>query len=63
MSEIGPLGVNGHNPKVIDFIIRLRLVLSQSREHKFKHSFQDLLNLISNCGLDIELPLRYTYFL
>ena len=50
---------NSHNPKPIKFITRLRLILSHLREHKFKHSFQDLLNPISSCGLDIESPLRY----
>ena len=50
---------DSHNPKAIKFITRLRLVPSHLRERKFKHSFQNLLNLISNCGLDIESSLRY----
>ena len=33
-----------HNPQGIKFLTRLRLGLSHLREHKFKHSFQDLLN-------------------
>ena len=45
---------NCHNPKGIKFITRLRLGLSHLREHKFKHSFQDSLNPICSCGLDIE---------
>ena len=45
---------NCHNPKGIKFITRLRLGLSHLREHKFKHSFQDSLNLFYGCGLDIE---------
>ena len=44
---------NSHNPKVIKFITRLRLVLSHLQEHNFKHSFQYLLNLIYNYGFDI----------
>ena len=52
---------NRHNSKAIKFITRLRLFLCQHklRKHKFKHSFQDLLNPISNCGLDIESSSRY----
>ena len=48
-----------HNPKGIKFITRLRLSLSHLREHKFKHSFQDSLNLFSNCGLDTESTAHY----
>ena len=43
-----------HNPKGIKLITRLRLGLSHLREHKFKHSFQDTLNPLCNCGQDIE---------
>ena len=35
-------------------ITRLTLGLSHLREHKFKHSFQDTLNPLCNCGQDIE---------
>ena len=45
---------NCHNPKGIKFITTLWLGLSHSREHKFKHSFQDSLNPFCSCGLDIE---------
>ena len=37
----------------------LRLGLSHLREHKFKHSFLDLLNPICNCGLDIEITCHF----
>ena len=43
-----------HNPKGIKFITRLRLCLSHLREHKFKHSFQDTMNPLCNCGQGIE---------
>ena len=43
-----------HNPKGIKLVTRLRLGLSHLREHKFKHSFQDTLNPLCSCGLDIE---------
>ena len=45
---------NCHNPTGIKLLTRLRVVLSHLREHKFKHSFQDTLNPICNCGEDIE---------
>ena len=45
---------NCHNPKGIKFITRLQLGLSHLREHKFKHNFQDLINLLCNCGHNTE---------
>ena len=42
---------NCHNPKGLKFITRLRLGLS--REHKFKHSFQDRINPLCSCRIDI----------
>ena len=33
--------------------------LSHFRKHKFKHSFQDTLNPICNCGEDIETSSHY----
>ena len=45
---------NCHNPKGIKFITGRRLGLSHLREHKFKHRFQDSLNLFCSCGLDNE---------
>ena len=50
---------SSHDPKAIKCITGLRLVQSHLRERKFKHSFQDLLNPISNCKLDIEPSLFY----
>ena len=43
-----------HNPKGIKHITRLRLGLSHLRNHKFKHSFQHVINVLCNCGPDIE---------
>ena len=45
---------NFNNYKGIGLIIRLRVGMSHLRDHKFKHNFQDCLNPIGNCGLDIE---------
>ena len=50
---------NCHNPKGIKLLTRLRVGLSHLREHKFKHSFQDTLNPICNCGEDIETTSHY----
>ena len=50
---------NCHNPKVIKLLTRLRIGLSHLHEYKFKHSFQDTLNLICNCGEDIETTSHY----
>ena len=48
-----------HNPKGIKLLTRLRLGLSHLREHKFKHSFQDTLNPLCSCGVDIETTSHY----
>ena len=45
---------NCHNPRGICLITRLRLGLSHLREHKFKHGFQDTLNLLCSCRIDVE---------
>ena len=45
---------NCHNPEGLKFITRLRLGLSYLREHKFKNSFQDTINPLCSCGLDVE---------
>ena len=38
---------------------RLRLGLSQLREHKFRHNFRDTFNPICNCGDDIKTTIHY----
>ena len=50
---------NCHNPKGVKLLRRLRLDLSHLRDHKFKHSFQDSLNPICNCGTDVETTTHY----
>ena len=50
---------NCHNPKGVKLLTRLRLGLSHLRDHKFKHSFQDSLNPICNCGTDVETITHY----
>ena len=46
------------NPNGLKLITRLRLGLSHLRFHKFKHSFQDTLNPICNCGT-VEATTHY----
>ena len=50
---------NCHNSTAIKYLSRIRLSLGHLDEHKFKHSFQDALNLICACGSDIEAPCHY----
>ena len=45
---------NCHNPSGSKLITMLGLGLSPLREHKFRHNFQDTLNLIWDCGENIE---------
>ena len=46
---------NIHNIHFLKQNILLRLGLSYLREHKFKYSFQDSLNLFCSCGLKKQL--------
>ena len=45
---------NIHNPIGLKFLTRLRLGLSRLNEHKFKHNFQDCVNPLCSCSLEIE---------
>ena len=53
---------NCHNPKEIKLLTRSRVGLSHLREHKSKHSFQDTLNPICNCGEDNETTSHYLLY-
>ena len=48
-----------HNPKGIKLITRLTLGVSHLREHKFKHSFGDIINPLCNCGPDNESATQF----
>ena len=50
---------NSHNTKGIKLMTRLRFSLSHLREHKFKHSFQDLINPLCNCGYKVESTVQF----
>ena len=45
---------NCYNHKEIRIMTRLRLGLSHLREHKFNHNFQNCINPLCSCGMDIE---------
>ena len=49
------------NPKGIKLLTRLRLRLSDPREHRFKHNFQDTLNPVCICSEDIETSCHSTF--
>ena len=40
-------------------ITRLRLGFSHLREHKFKHNFQDTLNPLYSCSIELESTSHY----
>ena len=43
-----------HNPLGVKLLTRLRLGLSHLHDHKFKYNFQDCLNPLCICGVDVE---------
>ena len=43
------------------FVTRFPLGLSLSREHQFKHSFQDSTNTLRSCSLDVESTIDYFF--
>ena len=57
LSFICPLESNVYNifdPIGLKFLTRLRLGFSHLNEHRFRHSFQDCMNPLSSCSLEIE---------
>ena len=47
------------NPLGLKFITRLWLGLSHLNEHRFKHNFNDCVNPLCKCSLDIESRVQY----
>ena len=43
-----------HDPVGLKLLTRIRLSLSHLREHKFRHNFQDTVNPLCTCSLEIE---------
>ena len=50
---------NIHDPVGIKYLTRLRLGLSHLNEHKFRHNFQDCLNPLCSCSLQVETTNHY----
>ena len=48
-----------NNPYGLKLLIRLRLGLSHLRYHKFRHSFQDCINPMCDCGLETETTTHF----
>ena len=62
LSFIRPVQTNIYNifdPKGLTFLTRLRLGLSHLNEHRFRHNFQDCLNPLCSCSLEIEGTSHY----
>ena len=59
---IRPVQTNVYNifdPKSLTFRTRLRLGLNHLNEHRFRHNFQDCLNPLCSCSLEIEDTSHY----
>ena len=57
MSFIRPVQRSIYNifdPKGLNFLTRLRLGFSHLNEHRFRHNFQNCLNPLCSCSLEIE---------
>ena len=50
-----------NNPYGLKLLTRLRLGLSHLRYHKFRHNFQDCINPICVCGLEIEITTHFLH--
>ena len=50
---------NIHDPVGIKYLTRLRLGLSHLNEHILRHNFQDCLNSLCSCSLEVETTNHY----
>ena len=50
---------NIYNPVGIKLLTHLRLGFSHLKEHKFNHNFQDCLNPLCSCSLEVESTAHY----
>ena len=50
---------NIHDPMGVKYLARLRLGLFHLNDQKFKHNFQDCLNPLCTCILDVESTIHY----
>ena len=59
ISPVQPNIYNIFDPKGLIFLTRLRLGLSHLNEHRFQYNFQDCLNPLCSCSLEIEDTSHY----
>ena len=52
-----PMGI--HDPIGVEYLARLRLGLNHLNDYKFRHNFQDCLNPLSTCSLEVESTIHY----
>ena len=50
---------NIHDPMGIKYRTRLRLGFNHLNDHKFRHNFQDCLNPLCPCSLEVESAIHY----
>ena len=50
---------NFFNRKGLKFLTRMRLGFSHLNEHRFRHNFQDRLNHLCSCSLEVKDTSRY----
>ena len=48
-----------HDPLGIKLLTRLRVGLSHLNEHRFRHNFQDCLNPLCSCSLEVESNIHF----
>ena len=51
---------NTHDPVGKKYFTRLRLGLNHLNDHKFRHNFQDCLNPLCSCSLEVETTNQYS---
>ena len=57
--QVGPIYVTTQNIIDIKFVTRLRLGLSHIQEQEFKYSFQDTLNALFICEMDVKYWIHF----
>ena len=50
---------NIHNPLGLKLLTHLRLGLSHLNEHRFNHYFEDCVNPVCSCSLEVESTVRF----
>ena len=50
---------NIFDPTGLKFLIRLRLGFSHLNEHRFRHNFQNCMNPLCSCSLEVEDTFHY----